>query len=148
MKGSELNMYKRLELRMFWVHSNSVEPKVQHGLCHCYAALNIFIKIFIIISYRFHIICTQKLHIKCMPNMCISYERSPFLHINTTSFCFYLAYYLYVFSWDLAQISTYMVLYKTQLQLWLLLRLTNIICWFILALQRSLFHARPICYKM
>ncbi len=26
---------KRLELRMFWVHSNSVEPKVQHVLCHC-----------------------------------------------------------------------------------------------------------------
>ncbi len=29
MKGSKLKMYKRLELRMFWVHSNSVEPKVQ-----------------------------------------------------------------------------------------------------------------------
>ncbi len=29
MKGSKLQMYKRLELRMFWVHSNSVEPKVQ-----------------------------------------------------------------------------------------------------------------------
>ncbi len=31
---------------MFGVHSNSIEPKVQHVLCHCYAAINIFIKIF------------------------------------------------------------------------------------------------------
>ncbi len=54
MKGSKLKMYKSLALRMFWVHSNSVEPKVQHVLCHCYAAINIFIKIFnvlIIFSY-------------------------------------------------------------------------------------------------
>ncbi len=30
MKGSKLKMYKRSELGMFCVHSNSVEPKVQH----------------------------------------------------------------------------------------------------------------------
>ncbi len=54
MKGSNLKMYKRLELRLFWVHSNAVEPKVQHVLCHFYAAINILIKIFnilIIFSY-------------------------------------------------------------------------------------------------
>ncbi len=54
MKGSKLKMYKRLELRMFWVHSNYVEPKVQHVLCHWYTSINIFIKIFnilIIFSY-------------------------------------------------------------------------------------------------
>ncbi len=38
--------YKMFEFRMLGVHSNSVEPKVQHVLCHCYAAINIFIKIF------------------------------------------------------------------------------------------------------
>ncbi len=37
----KLKMYKRLELRMFWVHFDSIEPKVQHELCHCYAAINI-----------------------------------------------------------------------------------------------------------
>ncbi len=42
MKGSKLKMYKRLELRMFWVHSNSVEPKVQHVLCHIFNVLNTF----------------------------------------------------------------------------------------------------------
>ncbi|KAL0168466.1 hypothetical protein M9458_036688, partial [Cirrhinus mrigala] len=34
---------------MFWVHSDSVEPKLQHVLCHCYAAINIFIKIFYVL---------------------------------------------------------------------------------------------------
>ncbi len=46
--------YKMLELRMLVVHSNSVESKVQHVHYHCYAAINIFIKIFnvlIIFSY-------------------------------------------------------------------------------------------------
>ncbi len=55
MKGSKLKMYKRFELRMFWVHLDSVGPKVLHVLCHCYAAINIFIKIFdvfIIYSYN------------------------------------------------------------------------------------------------
>ncbi len=37
--------YKMFEFRMLGIHSNSVEPKV-HILCHCYAAINIFIKIF------------------------------------------------------------------------------------------------------
>ncbi len=46
MKGSKLKMYKRFEFRMFWVHSDSGEPKELHVLCHCYAAINIFIKIF------------------------------------------------------------------------------------------------------
>ncbi len=32
MKGSKLKMYKRLGLRIFWVHSNSIEPKVQRTL--------------------------------------------------------------------------------------------------------------------
>ncbi len=55
MKGSKLKRYKRFELRMFWVLFDSVEPKVLHVLCHCYAAINIFIKIFKVIitfSYR------------------------------------------------------------------------------------------------
>ncbi len=39
-------LYKRFELRMFGVHFDSVGPKVLHVLCHCYAAINIFIKIF------------------------------------------------------------------------------------------------------
>ncbi len=30
---------------MFWVHYKSVEPKVQHVLCHYYAAIKIVIKI-------------------------------------------------------------------------------------------------------
>ncbi len=53
MKSSILKMYKRLELRMFWVHSDSVEPKVLHVLCHfhCYAAINIFIEIFYILIH-------------------------------------------------------------------------------------------------
>ncbi len=38
--------YKMFEFRMLGVHSNSVEPKEQHVLYHCYAAINIFIKIF------------------------------------------------------------------------------------------------------
>ncbi len=39
---------------MFWVHSDSVEPKVLHVLCHCYAAINIFIKIFkVIITFSY-----------------------------------------------------------------------------------------------
>ncbi len=48
-------MYKRLEIRMFWVHCDSVEHKVLHVLCHFYAAINIFIEIFdvlITFSYR------------------------------------------------------------------------------------------------
>ncbi len=45
---------------------------------------------------KFCIICTQKLRR-------LSYARqSTFLRINTASFCFYLAYYLYLFSWDWA----------------------------------------------
>ncbi len=47
-------MYKRLGIRMLCVHSNSVELKVQHVLCHCYAVIHIFIKIFnivLILSY-------------------------------------------------------------------------------------------------
>ncbi len=46
--------YQMFEFRMLGVHSNSVEPNVQHVLCHCYAAINIFIKIsniLIIFSY-------------------------------------------------------------------------------------------------
>ncbi len=49
-----------LGLRMFWIHSNSDEPKVQHVLCHCYAAIifinifNIFIKIFNILIIFLH----------------------------------------------------------------------------------------------
>ncbi len=38
---------------------------------------------------KFGIICTRKLRFICTPNMFVSYIRqSPFLHINTTSFCF------------------------------------------------------------
>ncbi len=40
---------------MFEVHFYTVGPKVLHVLCHCYAAINIFIKIFkviIIFSYN------------------------------------------------------------------------------------------------
>ncbi len=40
---------------MFGVNSDSVVPKVLHVLCHCYAAINIFIKIFNVLftfSYR------------------------------------------------------------------------------------------------
>ncbi len=51
MKGSKLKRYKRFELRMFWVHFNSVGPKVPHVLCHCYAAINIFIKIFKVLIF-------------------------------------------------------------------------------------------------
>ncbi len=29
---------------MFWVHYKSVEPKVQHVLCHYYAAIKIVIR--------------------------------------------------------------------------------------------------------
>ncbi len=55
MKGSKLKMYKRFELRMFWVHSDSGEPKVLHVLCHCYAAINIFIKIFnVLITFSYN----------------------------------------------------------------------------------------------
>ncbi len=46
MKGSKLKMYKSLELRMFWVHFNSVEPKVQHVYCSIVVTKYIFIKIF------------------------------------------------------------------------------------------------------
>ncbi len=54
---------------------------------------------------KFHIICTWKLHIICTPNTFVSYIRqSSFFRINTTSFHFYLPYYLYGFSWDRAQI--------------------------------------------
>lgn len=54
MKGSKLKMYKRFELRMFWAHFDSVEPKVLHVLCHCYAAINIFIKIFkVLITFSY-----------------------------------------------------------------------------------------------
>ncbi len=39
---------------MFGVHYNSVEPKVQHVFCHCYAAINIFIKIFnVLITFSY-----------------------------------------------------------------------------------------------
>ncbi len=37
-------------------------------------------------------ICVRKLHIICLPTNLVSYI-SPFLHVNTTSFCFYLVYY-------------------------------------------------------
>ncbi len=63
MKGSKLKRYKRFELRMFWVHFDSVGPKVLHVLCHCYAAINIFIKIFkvfIIFSYNMKIHTGEK----------------------------------------------------------------------------------------
>ncbi len=54
MKGSKLKMYKRFEFRMFWVYFDSVEPKVLHVLCHCYAAINIIIKIFkVIITFSY-----------------------------------------------------------------------------------------------
>ncbi len=47
-------------------------------------------------AYQMH---TTHMHI-------IEYERqSPFLGIDTMSFHFYLAYYLYTFSWDRAQIN-------------------------------------------
>ncbi len=43
---------KRFELRMSGVHFDSVEPKVLHVLCHCYAAINIFIfNVLITFSY-------------------------------------------------------------------------------------------------
>ncbi len=54
---------------------------------------------------KFHIICKRKLHIICTPNTFVSYIRqSLFFRINTTSFHFYLPYYLYAFSWDRTQI--------------------------------------------
>ncbi len=63
-------------------------------------------------SHTFRIICTRKLRITCTLNRCISYIRqSPVLRINTTSFRFYLAYYLYAFSWDRAVIYLSVALY-------------------------------------
>ncbi len=45
---------------------------------------------------KFNITC--KLSIICTPNTFVSYIRQS--RINTTSFRFYLAYYVYAFSWD------------------------------------------------
>lgn len=44
---------KRFEIRMFWVHSDSIELKVLHVLCRCYAAINFFIKIFNVLTIFF-----------------------------------------------------------------------------------------------
>ncbi len=47
-------LYKRFELRRFGVLFDSVEPKVLHVLCHCYAAINISIKIFkVLITFSY-----------------------------------------------------------------------------------------------
>ncbi len=49
------------------------------------------------------ILCTPTNFVSYACENCVLYARqSPFLHINTTSFCFYLAYCLYTFSWDRA----------------------------------------------
>ncbi len=53
MKRSKLKMYKSLELSMFWVHSDSIEPKVLHVLYHCYAAIYIFIEICVLSTFSY-----------------------------------------------------------------------------------------------
>ncbi len=51
------------------------------------------------ISYHMHAKTEYYMHNKHVRIIC-SLRQSPFLRINTTSFRFYLPYYLYAFSWD------------------------------------------------
>ncbi len=62
------------------------------------------------ISYHIHAKTEYYMHAKHVRIIC-SLRQSQFLHINTTSFRFYLAYYLYAFSCDRA-VTNFIGLFK------------------------------------
>ncbi len=73
----------------------------------------IFFSMHMIHSFRVH-----DTHLPHNPNPthCVAYTcQSPFLRINTMSFCFYLAYYLYVLSWDQVEHCITMSIARTML---------------------------------
>ncbi len=83
MKDSKLKIYKRFELRMFWVHFDSVEPKVLHVLCHCYAAINIFIKIFKVLIFFLTAMTAVTKEMKTTFGALLSRDGITALHLKT-----------------------------------------------------------------